>query len=196
MPRATARDVPPLELATLPQRSLGELRDMWCTYLGRAKPPSQRRMLIRELAWRIQAREHGGLDAHTTRLLKQAMRDALRHLAARRTALRDPVASGDDVSKPPPGDERPGDLAPPRRVKVQPSPDLPPGTRLLRQWNGRRHEVMMRDGGRCTYQGREFGSLSEVARAITGTRWSGPRFFGVISRAKPNAAAHRKRGAS
>jgi hypothetical protein len=188
------RNPPPLDLATLPQRSLEELRALWRAHLGRAKPPSLRRMLIRELAWRVQAREHGGLDARTQKLLKQAMRDGLRDLASRRSASRKILTAADassdhNAAEEPAASSSQHGASPRRRMSVQPCPDLPPGTRLLRTWNGRRHEVVLRDGGRCAYQGREFGSLSEVARQITGTRWSGPRFFGVTSRARPRAGA-------
>ena len=55
---------------------------------------------------------------------------------------------------------------------------LDPGTRLFREWQGRRHEVTVLEQG-FGYAGREYRSLSEVARAITGTRWNGPRFFGL-----------------
>ena len=52
------------------------------------------------------------------------------------------------------------------------------GTRLVREWNGERHEVTVtRDG--YEYRGRPFKSLSAIARAITGTRWNGPLFFGI-----------------
>lgn len=53
-----------------------------------------------------------------------------------------------------------------------------PGTRLAREFAGRRHEVVIQDGA-VLYDGRTFGSLSEVARHITGQRWNGPRFFGL-----------------
>ena len=52
------------------------------------------------------------------------------------------------------------------------------GTRLMREWNGERHEVTVtRDG--YEYRGRPYKSLSAVARMITGTRWNGPAFFGL-----------------
>lgn len=59
-----------------------------------------------------------------------------------------------------------------------------PGMRLMREWQGRVHVVTIEEGeGRgaqlIRYEDRTFGSLSEVARAITGTRWSGPAFFGL-----------------
>ncbi|MBF0590062.1 MAG: DUF2924 domain-containing protein [Magnetococcales bacterium] len=52
------------------------------------------------------------------------------------------------------------------------------GTRLLREWKGVEHSVTVLEKG-FEYQGRPFGSLSAVAREITGTRWSGPLFFGL-----------------
>ena len=52
------------------------------------------------------------------------------------------------------------------------------GTRLVREWQGKIHEVATIKAG-FLYNGQEFRSLSEVARIITGTRWSGPAFFGL-----------------
>ena len=52
------------------------------------------------------------------------------------------------------------------------------GTRLVREWNGRNHVIDVQDG-HITYDGQVYRSLSAVARAITGARWSGPRFFGL-----------------
>lgn len=55
---------------------------------------------------------------------------------------------------------------------------LHPGARLLREWNGATHEVTVtKDGFR--YRERAYNSLSAIAREITGTRWSGPAFFGL-----------------
>lgn len=55
---------------------------------------------------------------------------------------------------------------------------LPPGTRLLREWRGTTHEVLALPQG-FEYAGKTYKSLSAIARAITGTPWSGPAFFGV-----------------
>jgi hypothetical protein len=52
------------------------------------------------------------------------------------------------------------------------------GTILMREWNGVRHEVEA-TAGAFLYNGKRWKSLSEVARAITGTRWNGRRFFGL-----------------
>lgn len=52
------------------------------------------------------------------------------------------------------------------------------GTRLARDYAGKRHEVVVLKEG-VLYEGETYGSLSEVARLITGQRWNGPRFFGL-----------------
>jgi hypothetical protein len=57
-------------------------------------------------------------------------------------------------------------------------PALRAGNRLVRRWRGRTYVVEVVSDG-FVYEGEQFGSLSEVARKITGTRWSGPRFFGL-----------------
>lgn len=54
-----------------------------------------------------------------------------------------------------------------------------PGMRLVRTWNGATHVVTVNDAGVIEWNGRSWRSLSEVARAITGTQWSGPKFFGL-----------------
>lgn len=58
------------------------------------------------------------------------------------------------------------------------SPALKPGGRLIREWNGVTHVVDVVDGG-FLWNGQRYASLSPIARAITGARWSGPRFFGL-----------------
>ena len=52
------------------------------------------------------------------------------------------------------------------------------GTRILRQWHGEMHEVRCTDDG-LFYRGEKYTSLSKIAILITGTKWSGPAFFGV-----------------
>ena len=54
------------------------------------------------------------------------------------------------------------------------------GTVLIREWQGNAHRVTMLDDG-VSFHGKHYRSLSEVAREITGSRWSGPRFFGLRS---------------
>ena len=61
---------------------------------------------------------------------------------------------------------------------VRPLPALKPGMRLMREWNGRTHVVDVTENG-LLWSGESYSSLSAIARAITGARWSGPRFFGL-----------------
>ena len=65
-----------------------------------------------------------------------------------------------------------------------PSLSLKPGSTLIREWGGKRHEVFVVTGG-FAFDGRTFRSLSQVAFAITGTKWNGPVFFGVKARKSP-----------
>lgn len=63
---------------------------------------------------------------------------------------------------------------------------LKPGTRLVREWRGTTHQVLLLDDG-YLWQNAQYSSLSEIAYRITGTRWSGPRFFGLTRNAKAAA---------
>ncbi len=63
---------------------------------------------------------------------------------------------------------------------------IKPGTRLVREWRGHTHQVTILEDG-YDYAGQRYSSLSEIARRITGTRWSGPLFFGL----KRNQARNR-----
>ena len=64
----------------------------------------------------------------------------------------------------------PGKIVLPRRIK--------PGSELVRTWNRRTYRVMVLEKG-FAYDGKTFASLSEIATLITGTKWNGPRFFGL-----------------
>ena len=67
-----------------------------------------------------------------------------------------------------------------------PGPVLKPGTRLIREWQGRAIEVLVLEDG-FEYDGRRYGSLSMIARQVTGTRWSGPRFFRLTKAGRGDA---------
>jgi hypothetical protein len=70
-------------------------------------------------------------------------------------------------------------LATANKTRTTHTTSLKPAGRLLREWNGTTHVVdVMEDGFR--WQGERYRSLSAIARAITGARWSGPRFFGLV----------------
>lgn len=65
------------------------------------------------------------------------------------------------------------------------------GTRLVREWNGKSYDVLVCDVG-FEFEGRQYASLSHIAREITGAHWSGPRFFGLRKRSeyKPRVLAN------
>jgi hypothetical protein len=68
----------------------------------------------------------------------------------------------------------------PRRIK--------PGSVLVREWRGKSHRVSVLADG-FAYDGKSFANLSEIAGLITGTRWNGPRFFGLRSKTQENDQA-------
>jgi Protein of unknown function (DUF2924) len=65
------------------------------------------------------------------------------------------------------------------RVAPDPGLTLKPGARLLREWRGRTHTVTVTEDG-FEYAGKSYSSLTKVAKTITGTHCSGPRFFGLV----------------
>lgn len=69
-----------------------------------------------------------------------------------------------------------GQAEPPLKTQA-----LMPGARLIREWNGKIVAVEVRDDG-FVWEDRSYRSLSQIARAVTGAHWSGPRFFGLRSR--------------
>ena len=71
-------------------------------------------------------------------------------------------------------DSKGNDGQPPRPAPLR----LSPGTRLVREWRGAVHRVTVGEDG-FDYRGTRYSSLSRIAREITGTRWSGPLFFGL-----------------
>ena len=69
---------------------------------------------------------------------------------------------------------------------------LRPGTRLVRQWGNRVHLVNVESSG-YEYEGAQYKSLSQIARLITGTRWSGPLFFGIkVKKVQKDSATEAK----
>lgn len=72
-----------------------------------------------------------------------------------------------------------GKLELPRRIK--------PGSELVRTWKGKTYRVVVQQDG-FTYDGKAYAGLSEIASLIAGTRWNGPRFFGLRSNPAKDAA--------
>ena len=148
------------EIAHLRDLDLKGLRARWKGVFQR-QPPLHlpRHLLFAVLSYRLQADELGDLAPDTVRLLKQMGSNSTNFDAARLTAEFDR-----------------------RRI------ELKPGTILTRAWDGQLHRVMVVDAG-FTWNGKTYDSLSRIACAITGSKWNGPRFFGlrdkVSAEAKP-----------
>ncbi|MEO1584245.1 MAG: DUF2924 domain-containing protein [Planctomycetota bacterium] len=139
-----------INLDALPHLDRSDLVAAWTELGVRGEPPHFKQALVRGIAWYIQSKTRGGLDAETRRLLKSAIRHAPDPQQTKKRRTR-----RDDVK-------------------------LRSGSMLIRTWRGRKHEVLVLDDGkRFRYRETEYASLSEIAREITGARWSGPRFFGL-----------------
>ena len=67
-------------------------------------------------------------------------------------------------------------------IPTKAPPALSVGVRLAREWQGVRYEVVVVEGG-FLHHGKTYKSLSQIARSITGSRWNGPRFFGLRDKA-------------
>jgi hypothetical protein len=132
------------ELDRLRAMRIVELRALWRAKFKSGPPKAfGPDLLRRSIAYQIQEKAYGGLDAATARLLRQLMTQYA---------------------------NTPGKIVVPRRIK--------PGAILVREWKGQSHRVTILEDG-YAYQGKTYESLSVIARLITGTRWSGPRFFGL-----------------
>jgi hypothetical protein len=140
------------EIARLRGLDVGELRASWHTALRRRAPPH----LPRHLLFRI--------------LAYRLQADQLGELDADSRRLLDRIGSGSSKGI----DRLVADL---NRSRTE----LRPGTLLTREWDGHLQRVMVLAGG-FSWNGKTYRSLSKIAFAITGSRWSGPRFFGLRDR--------------
>ncbi len=139
-------------ISMLETLSKDDLRDHWRRYYGNPAPKRLGAdLLLRAVAYAVQAEARGGLKPALQRKLKRLARDLTQN----------------------------GGSVPNARLSYK------PGTRLVRVWRGETHEVTILEGD-FAWRGRRFDSLSKIAREITGTRWSGPAFFGLNDR-KPDA---------
>ena len=138
------------EIAHLRGLDLRGLRSRWqSVFQRRARAHLTRHLLFSIIAYRLQADRFGDLDRATLQMLDRTV--------AKETgpAMSVRLASFD-----------------------QKRTELTPGTVLVRDWDRRSQRVMVMADG-FTWNGQTYDSLSKVAFAITGTRWNGPRFFGL-----------------
>ena len=143
------------QILDLQNLSHSELVSLWRTLCGNEPPASNRRFIIKRLAYRIQEIAYGGLsqEAHSTM---------------------DAILKRHDYNE--------NGMPKAASSKTQAMKDMPIiGSKLFREWNGRRYEVTtLRDG--FEYEGRKYRSLSAIATTITGTHWNGRAFFGLAGR--------------
>ena len=138
------------EIVHLRGLDLKGLRARWQSVLQRPPPDYlPRHLLFAIIAYRIQADRFGDLDHETRQLLDRT------------------------------GAKEPGTAMSARLVTFdQKRTQLTPGTVLVREWDRRSQRVMVMSDG-FAWNGQTYDSLSKVAFAITGTKWNGPRFFGL-----------------
>jgi hypothetical protein len=138
------------EIVHLRGLDLKGLRARWQSVLQRRAPDHlPRHLLFAIIAYRIQADRLGDLDHQTRQLLDRTL------AKESGTAMSARLASFD-----------------------QQRTELTPGTVLVREWDRQSQRVMVMSNG-FAWNGQAYDSLSKVAFAITGTRWNGPRFFGL-----------------
>jgi hypothetical protein len=138
------------EIAHLRGLDLMGLRSRWQSVFQRPAPPHlTRHLLFSVIAYRLQADRFGGLD-HAT---KQMLNGSVSQESGPAVSAR--LASFDQ-----------------KRTKFT------PGTVLVREWDRQSHRVMVLADG-FAWNGQTYDNLSKVAFAITGTKWNGPRFFGL-----------------
>ena len=153
MAKAVLAERVAMEVAALSDLQRGILAELWEQRFGCVPPRGCGRQLLElAAAYVIQEKALGGLNAGTRRALSIG-----RHS--------DGVAPDQ----------------PRHRLKLRSAisrQSIKPGTRLVREWNGRTHHVEVVEQG-FVWNGKPHRSLSAIARAITGAQWSGPRFFGL-----------------
>jgi hypothetical protein len=154
--RASTRTSVEDEIAHLRGLDLKGLRSRWQSVLQRPAPAHlPRHLLFAIMAYRIQAERLGDLDHQTKQVLD-------------RTDAKD---TGAEISA--------------RLFNFdQKRTELMPGTVLVREWDRKTQRVMVMADG-FAWNGKTYDSLSKVAFAITGTKWNGPRFFGLRDKDSP-----------
>lgn len=167
--QASRREWLAAELDALPGMDIAALRTQYRQLHRKAAPPHLPRwLLVRIVAYRVQALALGDLDPETIRILERVARDRARGMTA---GNRDGAKGGAKCERA---------AASANSVATVPY-RLRPGTHLVREHGGELHRVVVLESG-FSWNGSTFTSLSEIARTITGTSWNGPAFFGLRSK--------------
>lgn len=164
MKRPTVAEVE-REIAALDTLDIASLQNHWREQF-KIEPPFKIRsgFLRRAIAYRLQELVYGGLKPTSRRELRRYAEQARTRRSAADDAAHDAA----------------GQLPARTRQRIT----LSPGTRLMREWNGVTQVVEFVGDG-FVWRGKFYRTLSSVAVAITGTKWSGPKFFGLIGSAGP-----------
>lgn len=168
------------QIVTISNLSLPDLMEHWRALGFGEAPRLPLPLLQRLLAQLLQEQAYGGLPASAVRKLDAVVIEFGKEACAGPSALSpsSPFSTSPWPSSSPPlsrGAPRPSRPSPLRQVA------LTTGTRLVREWNGRTISVDVVGDG-FVWNDVRYRSLSEIARTVTGTRWSGPRFFGIAGR--------------
>ncbi|ESX84378.1 MULTISPECIES: DUF2924 domain-containing protein [unclassified Mesorhizobium] len=159
------------EIAEVGDLTRDELTAAWTKAYGCPPPKGVKRGLLeRSAAWHLQAKRLGGLTSTVKKTVATGNARRTKVNAFQPGNTRSDRQDGVPSLRPASSDQ--ASASPPRSI--------PPkaGSRLMREWNGRMHIVEVVDYG-FVLDGKTYGSLSAVARRITGAHWSGPRFFGL-----------------
>lgn len=157
------------EISRLRQMTTAELQREWVGVFGSPPTSPNKQHLWRKLAWELQARARGGLSDAARARLKELGHEAWDRSTSRRRGAHgaEPVA--------------PAKPAPKVVTRIRDPRRVLPGTVLTRTYHGREIRVVALEKG-FEWDGRVYSSLSAVARAVTGAKWSGNLFFGLRER--------------
>jgi hypothetical protein len=161
------------EVAGLQRMTVTQLRDKYAEVFGEATTTGNRTWLLRRIAWRIQANAEGELSERARARAAELARDSdLRVIPPREK----PAAAVLPMTR---GGTRTGTLPPEKQDDRLP----PPGTVLTRKYKGGTVQVKVLPQG-FEYEGQNYGSLSAVAKAVTGSHCNGFLFFGLLKGGK------------
>ena len=167
------------EVASLNDLGREDLMERWRKIYGVAPPKGVRQeLMVRAVAWHLQAKRLGGHSAETRRLLRSAISKVESEMLSRSSRLaiaadgKIELGQTDDKPADEKGKQGAASKIPRQRRR------LTPGARLMREWGGRTHIVDVIEGG-YVFEAKVYPSLTAIAGKITGVHWSGPRFFGL-----------------
>lgn len=133
--------------------SRDDLIKHWYKYFDEEPPTGAKNdFLIKYIAWQMQAKKYGGYSAKTLKQLEK---------------LAQKISNKSEINE--------------SDIKISPRQilEIKPGTKLIREHHNAKHEVITLENG-FSYNGERYKSLSAIAYKITGTKWNGKRFFGLL----------------